>query len=804
MRMQEAAAALGKKREILLMDGKPSITLLSPRSFRAKFVIVVGLAVLFDLSLAGGVALFNVNRLSTSATETINEGLTDATREYLETYIETTAVRTNLLLDQTYSEVETLGGALQELIDNSDAERYIGEFVMNNTTFGDQDMTYNAEGNWVQNEDGKSVVSIWGYLLDDSGRLLPHTREQVAESSSFNLIAPSLMATGSAKLQMYYVGPKSAPIMRTTPYTTQAQTFDRLYPGHNEENFWDFFFPGVYEGWQGWLADPATKLVNREIVATEPYIDAITGALIVSFFQPLWTADRTDVAGMAAVDVTLDQFSRLVENVHIADTGFGFLTSSSGNILAVGEQGEKTLGLTSQDGVRQGVTGVNRYLSKSLQASVASLALPTTSDTVMKTVPINKDGSPEEYIFVLKRLDPVNMWTGVDIQSDSMVLGFVVSKKEIMQILTDVEQEISEATTRIILWQIAAIIVSLLIVFIAVFAISGRITAGLKLLAMAAQELRKKDYSVRVNIPTSDEVGEVGRAFNLMAEDMNRHTEDLERVVADRTADLARANVKITKLNGRLKTENRRMGFELNAAKRIQEMVLPTHEEVADFPQIDIGTYMEAADEVGGDYHDILQDGQRLKVGIGDVTGHGLESGALMLMVQASARTLQEAGNHSPRAFLDILNRTLCKNIERTKVKKHMSLAFADYHDDQLTLYGQHEDVLIIRSNGTTERIETFDLGFPVGLKPDIADTVNTRVLPFKKGDIAIFHTDGITEAENENEDFFGFERMSDCALASRSLSAEGIAKSIVEATKSHIGENKIHDDITIVVLKHR
>ena len=49
---------------------------------------------------------------------------------------------------------------------------------------------------------------------------------------------------------------------------------------------------------------------------------------------------------------------------------------------------------------------------------------------------------------------------------------------------------------------------------------------------------------------------------------------------------------------------------------------------------------MQPAAEVGGDYYDVLQEGGLVKIAMGDVTGHGLESGVLMIMVQTSVRTL--------------------------------------------------------------------------------------------------------------------------------------------------------------------
>ena len=66
----------------------------SRRSFRAKFIAVVGAAVMFDLILAGGIAIWNVQRLSRDAAEQVGGGLQKAITEYLQNYISTTAERT--------------------------------------------------------------------------------------------------------------------------------------------------------------------------------------------------------------------------------------------------------------------------------------------------------------------------------------------------------------------------------------------------------------------------------------------------------------------------------------------------------------------------------------------------------------------------------------------------------------------------------------------------------------------------------------------------------------------------------------
>ena len=785
------------------MDGNPSKRPARLGSFRAKFILVVGGAVLFDLLVSGGLALWNVQRLSRDATLEVGQGLEAANQEYIRTYADSTATQVSLLLRQVHNDVGTLAGVLQAQIDDPERNSDVGTAIAR-TSPGSVNVSYDQVGKWSQNAPGSvSVVSVWGYLLGQDHKPKPDVETDIQTSAVLDLVAPSLLQHGSSKLQMYYIGSKERPIFRTAPYTDQAQTFDRLYPGHNEANFWDFFFPGLYESWQGWAKDMKTRPVADDITQTAPYTDAITGKLIVSFFHPLWTADRKDVAGTAGADITLDQLAQTVENVKVAQSGFGFLAMSDGNVVAINSTGEKTLGLrAASDASGTGVTGLERSLKGSSQPAIAKLALDREQG--IQHLLLQRDGNQVPYIVIVKKLPATNLWSSGPVRQEAMSLGVVVPEREIEASLYAAQAKISDATNRIVIYQILAILMSLLIVTIAVFAASKRITSGITALADAAKRIQAKDYSVRVAISSKDEVGEAGEAFNRMAEQISYHTENLEQLVEERTAQIEDANEEISTLNAQLQRENRRLGTELAVAERIQLMVLPLHQELEAFQTLEIAAYMRPAEEVGGDYYDVLKNGNRLKIGIGDVTGHGLESGVLMLMVQSVARALQEAGNTDAVKFLTDLNSALFKNIVRTKIDKHLTLAFLDYDGKEMILSGQHEEVVVVRANGELERIDTMDLGIPIGLEVDISAFVKTHEIAFDKGDLILLHTDGVTEAENDAGELFGIERLCREALRLKDQSADKVVSEIIATLMLFIGSQKIHDDITLLAVRHR
>jgi phosphoserine phosphatase RsbU/P len=338
-----------------------------------------------------------------------------------------------------------------------------------------------------------------------------------------------------------------------------------------------------------------------------------------------------------------------------------------------------------------------------------------------------------------------------------------------------------------------------------------RITRPIYRLNASTQAIASGNLQETVKPSRILELARLGQSFNQMAQQLQQAFQALENSnhiledrVTRRTAELEAANREIQQLNQQLQADNIRMSTELDVARRLQQMILPRPEELSDIPELEIAGFMEAADEVGGDYYDILHSRHNIRVSIGDVTGHGLESGVLMIMVQTAVRMLQALNEHDPVRSLSALNQVIYENTQRMKSDKNLSLSLLDYREGALYISGQHEEAIVVRSSGVVERIDTIDLGFPIGLVEDISGFIAQYQTVLNPGDVVILYTDGITEAENHLRAFYGLDRLVNLVKQNGHCSAEEIRSVVIADLRSHIGEHIIYDDITLVVLKRR
>ncbi|HLO51159.1 MAG TPA: SpoIIE family protein phosphatase [Kamptonema sp.] len=294
------------------------------------------------------------------------------------------------------------------------------------------------------------------------------------------------------------------------------------------------------------------------------------------------------------------------------------------------------------------------------------------------------------------------------------------------------------------------------------------------------------------------------KAFALGANDYVVKLPDKAELIA-RIRYHSKAYVNLLKRNEAeaiLQAENFRMAKELDMLRQMQQMILPTSDELDAIEGLEIAGYMEPADEVGGDYYDVLYVDGVVTIGIGDVTGHGLESGILMVMTQTAVRTLKEIRELDPIKFLDALNRTIYKNVRRMNSEKNLTLVILTYTKGRISISGQHEETIVVRKGGHVERINTMNLGFPIGLDEEILEFINHTTIELKEGDGIVLYTDGIPEAYNIQKKQYGLEKLCEVISQNWDKSAEEVKQAIIDDVKEFIGLQKVFDDITLVVIK--
>lgn len=297
--------------------------------------------------------------------------------------------------------------------------------------------------------------------------------------------------------------------------------------------------------------------------------------------------------------------------------------------------------------------------------------------------------------------------------------------------------------------------------------------------------------------------------------DLRKHRNDELGQIDQSLDDLMQAFQQGLEQRDLAQQENARLGAELEVSRRIQQILLPPQSELDGIAALDIAAYMEPASEVGGDYYDVLRHEHGIRIGIGDVTGHGLESGVVMLMIQSAVRTLLNTAEKDIVRTMQVLNATIYDNVQRMGCEKNLSLALLDYQPAKgqsegsnvrgcLRTYGQHETILVVRRDGELESLDTDSLGFPIGLIDDISQFIGEFMVELNEGDTVVLYTDGVTEAANEQDELYGNERLGELVRQHHHESAACIRDRVVADIRRHIGQQVVYDDITLVVFKQR
>lgn len=283
--------------------------------------------------------------------------------------------------------------------------------------------------------------------------------------------------------------------------------------------------------------------------------------------------------------------------------------------------------------------------------------------------------------------------------------------------------------------------------------------------------------------------------FNLESDHVDAYHEGhLELVTALATqAAVALERARLT----RELLDRRRLEKELAIAREIQVSFLP--KESPRIPGFEIVGTAIPHDEVGGDYYDFIPiTDTRLGIAIADVSGKGIPAALIMAGFRMSL--LAEIRNEfAIRAVMRKVNRLLHESTDRGKFVTAF-YGVLDYKNRVIifTNAGHNPPTLVRAANGRIEYLEEGGVALGVLAETEYDD----RPIALRPGDVLVFFTDGVSEAESPTGEHYGQQRIERVVSAHAGERAADIMAALIADVQAWSGTRGQTDDLTLVVLK--
>lgn len=271
------------------------------------------------------------------------------------------------------------------------------------------------------------------------------------------------------------------------------------------------------------------------------------------------------------------------------------------------------------------------------------------------------------------------------------------------------------------------------------------------------------------------EISEMSNAINNMICDIGTYTEEI-RV---RTA------------------EREKVKSELNVASKIQLGIVPHNYSDFDKFGIDIYSYMLPAKIVGGDFYDFfLTKENKVAFFIGDVSGKGVPS-ALFMSMSKLLLNMYILGGNSPANALNKVNKYLCEHNDADMFFTGF-VGVYDPNNGNVTYANAGHNPPIIQKDNEVSVLKTSH-GFMVGCLDFVK--YKDESITLNESDKLILYTDGISESNNINKEFYGEERLIEEVVKCMSLNSKDTVKHITNAVNDFAKNTEQFDDMTMLVI---
>ena len=281
----------------------------------------------------------------------------------------------------------------------------------------------------------------------------------------------------------------------------------------------------------------------------------------------------------------------------------------------------------------------------------------------------------------------------------------------------------------------------------------------------------------RLTPTTVDEIGVMTHFFNEITRDLEKISYDIK--------------------------ERKRMSSELDIASQIQKDVLP--KVAPDSAGLDIVAKTRSAAEIGGDCFDFIpsNDGSQTYIFIGDVTGHGVPAGLIMMMADTLVHSMIAMGLSSSKDIVVNTNTLLTPRIN-SRLFMTMVMLRWDAVKQKMYYTGAGHEHILIYSAKTGKVTALRSGGIALGMIPDNSNIATEKEIPMEIGDAIVLYSDGLTEAKNKTGEMYTVGRMAESLEKHGYLpSSESIFDHLTKDFANFVGEYVQIDDTTMIVIKN-
>jgi len=246
-------------------------------------------------------------------------------------------------------------------------------------------------------------------------------------------------------------------------------------------------------------------------------------------------------------------------------------------------------------------------------------------------------------------------------------------------------------------------------------------------------------------------------------------------------------------------SEKRKLEQDVNLASQIQRILLP--ESPPRIQGYRIAGENIAAQRLSGDYYDFLSLPEgRLGIVIADVSGKGVAASLIMTMCRAVLRSLA-ATQKSPAQVLRLLNQQLYDDIQEDMFVT-IIYAILDPTNHVITLARAGHEIPLLWKNGHVEPLKSPGMAIGIDSGELFDANIQEIAISLEAGDLLLLYTDGVTEAQNTQQQEFGRENLKNALCTSAESGAQKTVENIILHINRFKGDAAAYDDITLIAIQ--